>query len=52
MIDIEKLTLLLNIIASDKTETLNDASILASTAIEKCKQIAKNNQKIGIILKL
>ncbi|MDD3436364.1 MAG: hypothetical protein PHC64_04335 [Candidatus Gastranaerophilales bacterium] len=50
MIDIEKVILLLDVIASDRIETIKEASILARTAWEKCRQINKNNQKIGKIL--
>jgi len=50
MIDIEQITLLLNFISSNKTETLVEASILANIALAKSKNICKNNEKIGKIL--
>lgn len=50
MIDIEKVTLLLDIIASDRVENLKETSILANIALFKSKQISKNNEKIGKIL--
>ena len=45
MIDIEKVNLLLNILASDRVENLNEASILASIALGKGKQSAKIMKK-------
>ncbi len=50
MIDIEKVNLLLNILASDRVENLNEASILASIALGKGKQISKNNEKLANLL--
>lgn len=50
MCDIEKVNLLLEIIASDRIEDLREAYILASIALFKGKQISKNNEKIGKIL--
>jgi hypothetical protein len=50
MIDIEKINLLLDFIASNRIETINEASILASIALDKGKQISKNNEKIGKFL--
>ncbi|MFA6989075.1 MAG: hypothetical protein WC197_03300 [Candidatus Gastranaerophilaceae bacterium] len=50
MNDIEQVTLLLDYIVSYKTETLPEATILASIAHEKSLRISKNNEKIGKIL--
>ncbi|MFA6989259.1 MAG: hypothetical protein WC197_04235 [Candidatus Gastranaerophilaceae bacterium] len=51
MTDIEQVNLLLNFITSYKIETLSEAAILASIALAKGKNINKNNEKIGKILK-
>lgn len=50
MQDIEKVNLILDIIASDRVENLKETSILASIALFKGRQISKNNEKIGKIL--
>jgi len=50
MIDIEQINLLLDYISTFKTETLAEASILASIALAKGKSIGKNNEKISKIL--
>jgi len=52
MVDNESIELLLDIIASDKLENLNEASVLAGLALNISKQIRKNNEKIGIMLRL
>lgn len=52
MIDNESIELLLDIIASNKLETHNEASVLAALALNISKQIGKNNKKIGILLKI
>ena len=52
MIDVEQINLLLDIIASDRVENLNESSILASIALGKGKQISKNNEKMGKLLKI
>lgn len=50
MVDIEKISLLLDIIASNRTENLKESSILANIALSKSKQISRNNEKIGKIM--
>ena len=50
MCDIEKVNLLLEIIASDKVDSTLETYILASIALEKGKRIDKNTEKIGKIL--
>lgn len=50
--DIEQVNLLLDFIASDKVDTLIEASILADIALNKTKNIDKNNEKIGKIFDL
>ncbi len=52
MIDVEQINLLLYIIASDRVENLNESSILANIALKKGKQISKNNEKMGKLLKI
>jgi hypothetical protein len=51
MTDIEQVNLLLNFITSYKTETLTEAVILANIALGKGRNISKNNEKLGKILK-
>jgi len=51
MIDMEQINLLLDFISSFRVETLAEASILASLALTKGKNISRNNEKIGKILK-
>lgn len=48
--DIEVVNVLLEIIASDRTENVIEVQILAGLALCKGKQIDKNNYKIGKIL--
>ena len=38
--------------ATDKVESLSESSVLASIALGKCKQISKNNGKIGKLLNI
>lgn len=52
MYEIEQVNLLLDFIASEKIETLIEAIIVARIALVKAKNISKNNEKIGKILKL
>ena len=51
MIDAEKINLLLQILHSEKIDSLKESYILAGIALDKCIQISKNNEKIGKILK-
>ncbi len=50
MYDIEKVNILLGIIASHRTETHQESIILAHLILTKTKRIDKNNEKIGRIL--
>lgn len=51
MTEIEQVNLLLDFISSYRTTTLTEAAILANIALLKGKNISKNNEKIGLILK-
>jgi hypothetical protein len=51
MTDISQINLLLDFITSYKIETLAEAAILADIALAKGKNISRNNEKIGKILK-
>lgn len=48
--DIEAVNVLLEMIASDRTENLIEVQILAGLALLKSKEIDKNNDKIDTIL--
>lgn len=50
MIDIQDVNLLLDLITSYRIDTFAEVIILANIALEKGKQINKNNKKIGKIL--
>lgn len=49
---LEEVNLLLDFIASDRVDTLLEATVLAEIALEKTKNIDKNNGKIAKIFKL
>lgn len=51
MINAEKVNVLLDIISSNRIDTVNEASVLASIAQNNINEISKNNEKIGILLK-
>jgi len=48
--DISDINLLLDLIASDKIETIAEMMTLADIALERGKRLDRNNEKIGKIL--
>lgn len=50
MADIGDINILLDLITSDKVETLADIMALSNIALERGKRIDINNEKIGKIL--
>ncbi len=52
MVDIEYVNTILDVIVSDRLENKKEVMLLAEIALGKGKNIDRNNQKIGKILKI